>query len=189
MHPFVGTIIQFVGGSISRAVGTALVIGTFFVLVGVTPWEFVVQLIIKPPRWVTSSYFRLGILVIGLAIIWFSLTFNRWSTKQKVIDGLAEDISWAIDNLVNRMPGALSLSQQFLDDWNRDFEQWCSDVSKKLGNRSFFTRADQLHFDYLGFVDRANLHQHSQWDRLLSMLRLKIDRLREVINWSQERRR
>ena len=184
-----GTVVQFVGGTVSRAVGTALAVGVFFVVMGVTPWEFVAELIANPPNWITSAYFRIGILILGLAVIGFTLTFNRWSTKQKVIDGLAEDISWAIDKLVNRKPGALNPSQQFIDDWKRDFEQWCDGVSKKLGNRAFFTRADQLHFDYLGFVDRINLYQHSQLDHLLSMLRLKIDRLRDVINWSQERRR
>lgn len=164
-------------------------IGIFFVAAGVTPWEFVVQLIINPPGWITSAYFRIGILILGLAIIGFSLTFNRWSAKQKAIDSLAEDISWAINNLLNRTPGKIDPDSKFVDDWKKDFEKWCADVSRKLGDRAFFTRADQLHFDYLGFIDPIEFYQNPRLNHLLSQLRLKIERLRDVINWAQERRR
>jgi hypothetical protein len=189
MRPVVGTVIQFIGGSIVRVAAAALVIGIFFVLVGVTPWEFALKLITKPPSWITSAYFRVTVLLLGLALIWFSLTFNRWSTKQKTIDSLAEDISWAIMNLLNRNPGGIDPDSQFVKDWKRDFENWCAGVSAKLGNRAFFTRADQLHFDFLGFVDPIEFYQNPELNHLLSLLRLKIERLRDVINWTQERRR
>lgn len=189
MRPLVGTILQFIGGSITRAAGGAFVIGIFFVIVGVTPWEFIAELIVYPPDWTKSGYFRIGILIVGLFIIWLSLTFNRWSTKQKTIDGLAQDIAWAIDNLLNRTPGAINPAGTFVVEWKKDFEKWCHEVSDKLGNRAFFTLADQLHFDYLGFVEPVEIYQHPQLNHLLSMLRLKIERLRDVINWSQERRR
>ena len=178
--PRVGTLFQFIGGAITRVAGTALIIGIFFVLMGVTPWQFVVQQIAQPPAWMASSWFRLVILVLGLSVIWVSFNFNRWSVRQRTIDGLAEDISWAIDNLLNRHPG-IDPDAKFIDNWKSDFENWCAGVSKKLGNRAFFTRADQLHFDYLGFIDPRLNH-------LLSQLRVKIDRLRDVINWTQERR-
>src|ERR1700730_5212577 len=116
MRPVVGTVIQFIGGSIVRVAAAALVIGIFFVLVGVTPWEFALKLITKPPSWITSAYFRVTVLLLGLALIWFSLTFNRWSTKQKTIDSLAEDISWAIMNLLNRNPGGIDPDSQFVKD-------------------------------------------------------------------------
>jgi len=190
LQPSVGTILQFVGGSISRAAGTALVVGVFFVLVGVTPWEFVAEMIVSPPRWIASPYFRISILILGLAIIGFSLTFNRWSAKQKIVDSLAEDISWAIDHLLNRGPaGTAGPDKKFIDDWKLDFDNWCAGVSTKLNNRAFFTRADQLHFDYLGFIDPISLYGQPRLDGLLSQLRLKIERLRDVINWAQERRR
>jgi hypothetical protein len=188
LHPSVGTILQFVGGSISRAVGTALVVGIFFVLVGVTPWEFVAEMIASPPRWIASPYFRISILILGLAIIWFSLTFNRWSAKQKIVDSLAEDISWAIDHLLNRSAG-IDPDSKFIDDWKIDFDKWCAGVSAKLNNRAFFTRADQLHFDYLGFIEPISFYRNLRLNHLLSELRLKIERLRDVINWAQERRR
>jgi hypothetical protein len=62
-------------------------------------------------------------------------------------------------------------------------------MSKKLENRVFFTRAHQLHFDMLGFVEPIKMTEHGRYDWLLSQLRLKFERLRDVINWSQMRRR
>ena len=155
-------------------------------MVGVTPWEFVAEMIVSPPRWIASPYFRISILILGLAIIGFSLTFNRWSAKQKIVDSLAEDISWAIDNLFNRSPRG---TDPDIAEWKSDFGKWCARVSAKLNNRAFFTRADQLHFDYLGFIEPIQFYQNPRLNDLLSQLRLKIERLRDVINWAQERRR
>lgn len=190
MPPVVGSLIQFVGGALGRVAAAGTIIGVFFVLAGVTPWEFVAELILQPPRWTTSTWFRVSILVLGLAIIWASLNFNRWSNKQKTIDSLAEDIAWAIENLLNRKPGPNGRDVAYVDSWDRDFKAWCSRVSSKLGNGAFFTRADQLHFDYLGFVEPITMYLGAnRLNSLLSQLRLKIERLRDVINWTQERRR
>jgi hypothetical protein len=190
MPPAVGTVLQFVGGSIGRAAGTALVIGIFFVLFGVAPWQFVASLITNPPAWAASPYFRFAVLILGLFVIWASLAFNRWSSKQKAIDSLAEDISWAIDNLLNRrLPNDEDGLTDYINTWRQDFEKWCGRVSGKLQNRAFFTRADQLHFDYLGFVEPITFYKNPQLNNLLSQLRLKLDRLRDVINWTQQRRR
>lgn len=190
MHPAVGSVFQFVGGAIGRAAGTGLVIGVFFVLLGVTPWQFVAELIAQPPSWANYAWFRNSIVVIGLAFIWASLSFNRWSNKQKAIDSLAEDISWAIQNLLNRQAGPNGRDQPWIDQWNSDFSDWCSRVSKKLENRAFFTRADQLHFEYLGFVDPIEMYMGaSRLNHLLSQLKLKFDRLRDIINWTQQTRR
>ena len=102
---------------------------------------------------------------------------------------MAEDISWAIDNLLNRKAGQQGRDANYIDTWDRDFKEWCSIVSHKLSNRAFFTRADQLHFDYLGFVDPITFYLDAQrLNDLLSQLKLKIERLRDVINWTQERR-
>jgi hypothetical protein len=190
MHPIVGSVLQFIGGALARAAGTGLVVGVFFVLVGVTPWEFIADLVAEPPRWIASPAFRIGILILGLAIIWLSLVYNRWLIKQRAIDELADEISWAIDNLLNRQAGPTGRDATFVEEWDRDFKNWCANVGEKLNNRAFFTRADQLHFEYLGFVDAVSFYVGNQrMNHLLSMLRLKIQRLREIINWAQERRR
>jgi hypothetical protein len=83
-------------------------------------------------------------------------------------------MAFAINDLVNRNP-----RPQTDDDirrWKQDFEAWCDKVSKKLENRAFFTRADQLHFDSLGFIDPLFMTGLPNLDALLSQLRLKFER-------------
>ena len=126
-------------------------------------------------------------VLVGLATIAASLWFNIWSQKQKAIDTLAEDLGWAIRHLLNRKPRPST--DQDIAQWDKDYREWCDKVSKQLENRAFFTRADQLHFDRLGFVDPVAMSGHVQLDWLLSQLRMKFDRLRDVINWTQQRRR
>ncbi len=132
MYPVVGSLFQFIGGAIGRVAGTGLIVGVFFVVFGVTPWEFIAELVTEPPSWSTTPWFRVAILILGLALIWASLNFNRWSNKQKMIDSLAEDISWAIDNLLNRQPGPEGRDIDYVETWNHDFDEWCSRVSNKL---------------------------------------------------------
>ena len=135
----------------------------------------------------TNPWFKLALVVIGLVLIGVSLHFNVWSLRQEAIDDLAEDLSWAIHNLLNR-PVA---NEPEVAQWEADFKAWCERVSAKLENRAFFTRADQLHFDRLGFVPLASFagsyNQRHAW--LVSQLNLKFERLRDVINWTQMRRR
>ena len=51
------------------------------------------------------------------------------------IDSLAENISWAIMNLLNRDPGNIDPDSQFVKDWEKDYKRWCARVSAKLGNK------------------------------------------------------
>lgn len=187
MRHKVGSALQFIGGGISRATGTAIVVGIFFVVVGMTPWQAIANLIQNPSSIVGSIWFNPSLTIIGLAIIGASLWINLWSKKQQVIDEIAEDMSWAIQNLLNQDPRPSTDSD--VAKWEGDFCDWCKKVSKKLENRAFFTRADQLHFDMLGFVEPVAMSGHQRFDWLLSQLRLKFDRLRDVINWAQQRRR
>jgi hypothetical protein len=124
---------------------------------------------------------------VGLVIIGLSLWMNLWSKKQQTIDDLAEEMSWAIHDLLNRTPRPST--DEAVAKWESDFHQWCEKVSTKLENRAFFTRADQLHFDRLGFIEPVAMSGHQRFDWLLSQLRLKFDRLRDVINWTQQRHR
>jgi hypothetical protein len=119
------------------------------------------------------------LLVLGLVVIGVSLHFNVWSLRQQAIDSLAEDVSWAIHNLLNRQVS----SDAELVKWETDFGTWCERVSKKLENRAFFTRADQLHFDRLGLVPSAGFASsyNTRHEWLVSQLGLKFDRLRDVI--------
>ena len=182
----VGTIFQFIGG---RLVGVALSadIGLIFVVVGATPSQFIAGFLEHPPTWVANPWFSPSLTIVGLCLIGASLWFNVWSRKQKAIDGLAEDMSFAIHDLVNRKPRPQT--DDDIKQWKKDYEAWCDKVSKKLENRAFFTRADQLHFDDLGFIDPLFMTGLPKLDELLGQLRLKFERLRDVINWTQQRRR
>lgn len=178
---------MWIGGSISRAAGAGLVIGIFIVIYGATPGQAIAELLSHLPPWLTNPWFRLTLVIIGLFIIGASLHFNVWSLRQKAIDDLAEDLSWPIQNLLNR---AVS-DESEVSQWELDYRAWCQRVVEKLENRAFFTRADQLHFDMLGFVPQVNFggsfDLHHAW--LVSQLNLKFERLRDVINWTQTRKR
>jgi hypothetical protein len=181
-----GRLLDFLGGSIGRAAGSGLASGLFFILVGMSPTTAVVWLLENPPGFIGSDWFRLGLLLLGLALIWLSLTFNRWSNRQKLIDALAEDLSWAIHHLLNRDPRPST--EEEIRRWEIDYTNWCNRVGAKLENRAFFTRADQLHFDRLGFVPLLPMQAEQKMRWWFSQLSLKFDRLRDVINWSQQRR-
>jgi len=184
----VGSILQFVGGAIGRVAMSGIVIGLFFVIAGVTPWQFFVDFFQNPLAWLASPWISPSMTIIGLVLIGASFWFNLWSRKQHIIDDLAEDIAWAINNLLNRSP-TLS-TPQAIAAWEADFRSWCDRVSRKLENRAFFTRADQLHFDVLGFIQPIAVAGHAVGlAHLESQLNEKLKRLRDVINWTQQRRR
>jgi hypothetical protein len=183
----VGTIFQFVGGGFVRAALNGIIIGVFFLAVGVTPWQLIAGFFQQPPGWVANPWFSPGLAILGICVIAGSVWFNIWSRKQTAIDELAEDMAFAINDLVNREPRPQT--DDDIKKWKGDYEAWCNKASKKLENRAFFTRADQLHFDSLGFIDPLFMTGLPKLDELLSQLKLKFDRLRDVINWTQQRRR
>lgn len=178
---------MWIGGAISRVAGTALVIGIFFVLFGMLPWQAVTDLLIDPPQWLINPWFKLTAFITGFVIIGVSLHFNVWSLRQSAIDDLAEDLSWAIHHLLNRRVTNDAQLAQLESDYN----DWCVRVSKKLENRAFFTRADQLHFERLGSIPAVGFSGvfNERHNTLKGHLSLKFDRLRDLINWTQMRKR
>jgi hypothetical protein len=86
----------------------------------------------SPPR----SYFvgRVNALVISCAASSQGVTATT-CRRHLPIDSLAENISWAIMNLLNRDPGNIDPDSQFVKDWEKDYERWCARVSAKLGNK------------------------------------------------------
>lgn len=93
---------MWIGGAISRAADTGLVIRVFIVTYGATPGQAMADLLSNLPPWITNPWFKLALVVIGLSIIGGSLHFNVWSLRQRAIDDLAEDLSWAIHHLLNK---------------------------------------------------------------------------------------
>ena len=178
---------MWVGGSIGRVAGTGLLIGIFIVVYGVTPGQAFADLLSHLPVWASNQWFRLSLVIIGLSVIAASLHFNVWSLHQASIDELAEDLSWAISDLLNK---AVETEDE-VASWESEYKEWCARITIKLENRAFFTRADQLHFDMLGLVAPAgfsgSFNDRHEW--LVSKLKLRFERLRDVINWSQMRKR
>ena len=170
---------MWVGGSITRVAGTGVIVGLFILAYGATPGQAVAQLLSHLPPAMASPWFKLVLVVVGLVVIGTSLHFNVWSLRQRAIDELAEDVSWAIHDLLNKRVA----DEPGLVEWEERYHAWCQRVSSKLENRAFFTRADQLHFDRLGFVPSANFvgsfNERHAW--LASQLGLKFERLRDVI--------
>ena len=178
---------MWIGGSISRVTGTGLFIGIFILIYGATPGQAFADLLSHLPDWASNPFFRLSLVFVGLFVIAASLYFNVWSLRQVSIDALAEDLSWSISDLLNK----IVKSEEEVTNWEIEYKEWCKRVSSKLENRAFFTRADQLHFDMLGIVPPANFggsfNRRHEW--LVSQLKLKFERLRDIINWSQMRKR
>ena len=179
--------LAYVGGAIGKLALSGLLFGIFIVIFGMTPGQAMAEWLVSLPSWLTNPWFKLSLVIVGLVIIGVSLRFNVWSLRQKAIDQLAEDLSWAIHHLLNKSVSDKSEMSQ----WETDFKTWCQRVSTKLENRAFFTRADQLHFDRLGLVPSVNFvgSYDKRHDWLVNQLSLKFDRLRDVINWTQLRKR
>jgi len=76
---------------------------------------------------------------------------DRALKKQGAVDGLSEELSWAIQHLLNRNKGK-AWTEEMIAPFEADMSEWCEKISKKLENREFFSRSEQLHFDSLGFV-------------------------------------
>src|SRR5262245_30824666 len=55
---------------------------------------------------------------------------DRWE-----LDDLADRIDWAVQNLLNRKPPPKTTAE--VAQWERDYNDWCVDVSGKLGSRVF----------------------------------------------------
>ena len=59
-------------------------------------------------------------------------------------------------------------------------------MSNKLENRAIFTRADQLHFENIGLPPN-DFMGHRDYAQITRILAEKYDRLRDIINWTQQR--
>jgi hypothetical protein len=167
--------------------GTAVWTGIFFVLVGMAPSQFVAGLIDEPPGFVHSWLFGPSLVVVGLAIIVTALWFNLWSRRQLCIDEISEQLAWAIHSLLNKPPNANDPGD--LARWWGEVIGWEAKIDRALENRAYFTRSDQLHFSVLGFVEPVKMSQSKDLDAMLAQLKMKFERLRDIVNWTQMRRR
>src|SRR5262249_42602277 len=104
--------------------------------------------------------------------------------KQPFIDELSRELSWAIHNLLNRKaPSDDGIwKQQDRDQLKNEMDAWFKKITVKLQNREVFTESDEMHFDRLGFVDPVVVTGFPDLDHHMAMLKLKFERLREIID-------
>lgn len=183
----------WLGGRFGSIAITGLLIGAFTVTYGATPGAAMAELLSNLPAWLLNPWFKLALIPIGLFIIWASLTYNIWSQRRKIVDDLAEELSWAINDLLNRTIH----NDADLDHLDVDFKKWGEKVTRKIGdNKAFFSKADRIHFERLGRVQKFKWNDSycasttdGRHDHIRNMLSLKLDRLRDIINWTQMRTR
>ena len=115
---------------------------------------------------------------------------QRLATKATTLDDLAQEIAWAVNNLVNPRPHPANTSdpEAAVAAFEAQLVAWCDRVSKKLANRDVFTQGDQTHFDVLGFIKPVTMWAHPKLNHLFSQLNLKIERLREIEHRARERK-
>lgn len=133
---------------------------------------------------------KFGLLGFAIAVICLAggLFLNGlWQArgKGKALDDLSEAISRAIRDLVNKPRMELAGMEVFAKELAGSYEAWCVEVNQVLSNRSHFTYSDFSHFDRLGFIQPIHMTGHPGADHTLAMLNLKIDRLREIIEWNR----
>jgi hypothetical protein len=186
----VGSLLQFVGGAVGRVAATGIIIGVFFVVMGMLPWQFVVGMIQQPPDFMRGPWVGPSLTLVGLALISVMLWFNLWSQKQQAIDDLSEELRAAYE-LRRRRPVNP-------DDWpkmetyfSEEFEAWHRRVNEKLANRAFFTKADQNHFLYIGPIMAVSISgvPSEAVTSIIQRMDQHAERLREIMQLAQMRRR
>jgi hypothetical protein len=95
---------------------------------------------------------------------------RKGAITQEHIDWLAEEVSWAIHNLLNRMVS----TPAELDAMKDEFKKWQQKVENYMEGK--FTKSDVLHFSRLGVIpgnqyEIATVPGHNHQ---LSMVSLKI---------------
>lgn len=104
------------------------------------------------------------------------------ATRQQAIDDLAEEIRWAVNNLLNPKPHPTSTGKpdaafKLLET---ETNQWCERVNSRLANRSVFTAGDRINFDSLGSITPVLHYGHVKLDWLHSCNVLRVERLRAI---------
>jgi hypothetical protein len=134
-------------------------------------------------------------LILAIGIVWGlhryiyrQLSDEKASEKQAVIDELSSHLSWAIHNLLNRKsPSPDGIwKQKDREILIHDIDVWCNQITTKLKNRAVFTHSDEVHFDKLGFIQPVTVTGFPDLDHHMSMLKLKFQRLREIIDRRQQ---
>jgi hypothetical protein len=175
----------------------------------VTYFDQRVEVMVEPHGWVVATCVLAGVIGVRLLLapywIWRddqkrlamltsqvaseSDAQKKLAEKNAAIDDIAQEIAWAINNLVNpnTHPGSPANPASAIASFEIESNAWYKRVSKKLENRIVFTQGDQIHFDHLGFIPVAVIW-HSRLDHLFAMLKVKLERLTEIEHRARERK-
>lgn len=134
---------------------------------------------------VKFTLFGAGLTALCLGL-WL-LTRDWWLSrgKQKALDQLSEVISRAIHELINKPRLEPAQMDGFAKELAGQYDEWCKEVNQILSNRSYFTYSDFSYFDRLGIFQPIVMTRHPGADHTLAMLKVKIERLREIIVWNR----
>jgi hypothetical protein len=125
----------------------------------------------------------LGFAIAVLALSVWQYIRGLWQDrrKQNALDDLSEAVSRAIRDLVNKPRTSPAGMDAFASALAEEYARWCEEVNQTLANTTFFTKSDLLHFQRLGMITPIVMTGHPGADHTLSMLHLKMERLRELI--------
>jgi len=156
----------------NKGLTTALIAGLTILLI--FPLTFAIKLITIPAKLDAGLRNQLQI---------FTDEQEQRTERQNAIDDLAEEINWATQDLVNPDPHPLreGAPSDAIARWRAQCDEWFGKISKKLSNRQFFTRAQQLHFDVLTKVDQVVSIGNMEFGHYYNILHTKISRLRDII--------
>jgi hypothetical protein len=163
------------------------------ILAGVITWlDPRIEILVDLHGWEPLALIAAGIVAVRLILapfwIWKDdqteladlrrqLASNELSDQQlaartAAIDEIAEEISWAVNNLVNPKPHPASTGdlKSAIAAFEAKLNAWYDRVSKKLENRDVFTLGEQKHFDFLGFIQPVTVWgaAHPKLDHLFS---------------------
>ncbi len=107
-----------------------------------------------------------GPAILGI-IIWTSIVRpiragRAGNKRQQAVDHLSQQLRDAIHDLMSRNPPVAS--DQDLATWEKEFREWCNEVSDYLGEH--FSKSEQDHFNNIGSVPEVQFdfsynHRHS----------------------------
>jgi hypothetical protein len=180
------------------------------IVIGVIPYiNPRIEILVDPHGWAPAAFILAGIVTVRLLLapfwIWRedqaqlldlrtqleskSRDEQRRAAKTAAIDEIAQEISWAVNNLVNPKPhpGNASDPETAIAAFDAKFNTWCARVSKQLESRDAFTQGDRIHFDDLAFVPVINMWPYPKLNNLFSQLNLKIERSRQIEQRARER--
>jgi membrane protein implicated in regulation of membrane protease activity len=164
-----GGLFTWMGGGVTRAVATGLITSLFLLAFAMTPGQAIAALWANPPFWLTTWWFRLIVIFVGLAIIAVSLWLPKWLQRNKNQLKQFYILSGEIIERTNSLVREAQASEE-IDQFVKDVADW---IGKNIG------QAAKVRFLDLG--PEGNWASSKLWN--LKILRQNLARLIEKDDW------